>query len=42
MKKLWLLVLILAGIFAVTQAVHAKAKKSKKSKAKKEAKGMVK
>ncbi len=41
MKKLWLLVLVLAGVFAVTQVVHAKSKKSKKtkSKEKKEAKG---
>jgi len=31
MKKLWLLVLVLAGLFAVTQAVHAKPKKSKKA-----------
>jgi tetratricopeptide (TPR) repeat protein len=38
MKKLWLLVFVLAGLFAVTQVVEAKAKKSKKtSKAKKEA-----
>lgn len=40
MKKLWLLVWVLAGLFAVTQAVHAKAKtkKSKKASKSKEAK----